>query len=92
MWRSLEQLTLFHHATVFAGLSRDLLAPQITERLNGPRAVPGVVIVGECNNLNPPLVNRLENLDPFGQFCAVVRDGLVPHFGLVLDSFPVRVA
>jgi hypothetical protein len=28
--------------------------------------MPGVVIVGECEYLDSPLVNSLQNLNPFG--------------------------
>jgi hypothetical protein len=43
-----------------------LPAPKVLEHLHGCRAMPGVVIVGECKYLDSPLVNSLQNLNPFG--------------------------
>lgn len=52
-------------------------------------AVSRVVIVGERENLNLPLMNRLQHLNPLGQLRPTVHDDLVPYFRLLLDSFPI---
>jgi hypothetical protein len=38
------------------------------------------MVVGERENLNLPLVNRLQNLDPLGQVCAAVSTRAAAQF------------
>ena len=58
-------LTLLYRSIVLACL-RHLSLPEFPELLDCPGAVTGIVIVGERQNLNLPLVNRLQNFDPLG--------------------------
>jgi len=45
------------------------------------------MVVGECKNLNLPLVDRLQHFNPLGQLSTTVHDDPVPQLGLLLDSF-----
>jgi hypothetical protein len=86
---SFEQLALHCRWIEFANIHRHLPSPEFPELLDCTGAVPSVMIVGERQNLNLSLVNRLQNFDPLGPVCSTVHDDLVPHLRLLLDFFPV---
>src|ERR1700693_971376 len=70
-------------------LSPGCTPPQRPELFDSAGAVPGIMVVGERENLNFPLVNFLQNLNPLTQVRGSVHDDLVPSFCLLLDSLSV---
>ena len=47
------------------------------------------MVVGEGENLNFPLLNFLQHLDPLAEVRGPVHDDFVPRFRLLLDSVTV---
>src|SRR6266566_5726561 len=68
-----------------------LLVPQIHKEFGCCGAVPGVVIVSECKNLQYFGIShqRFENLYPILQIVSTVADGLVPGRRLLLNPLAV---
>ena len=69
--------------------ARWFYAPESAEEINGSRTEPSVVIVGESQNHDSPLLDLLEKTDPLGKITLAIYNHLVPSCRFFLDPFPV---